>query len=544
MVSTRSTHLNDQAASSNLSRPTTASSTANPPLGEANTGETVGTHEQRDRGNVVVASTSTSLERTSTGNTMSTPSGNNRGDLSQSLTLPLSEINDSDDWTDIEDRNESLMDDEQSQSPDWDTRLQNLLDASKSAGKIPMGQWTAEISCLKHDVKSAVEAAQSSSQELKRIVFDIESRISRIKTQEERTAALIDLTRQGGLKHNHEKLISITTKCQLLLDKIAINFPSASWSSPPKLIPLLSRPSSSHMTHSVSTPTREPVDEGEYIIHLKAIQATATNPVTAFYSAMEKVRVQVKQAVPRGNDAKVTLRNLQDLELTTAALKAHRINGTPLQEVYAIETKISSKYTLSTDKFSKKRKLKLPFLVDGKIELNGAKTFLATRNPTIFQSETDVIGVELRMIEEDPKPLFRLKIHCSKRAHHLAMNAHGPNRRIDIHGMQLGYIDASRDEKCFKCHQTGHRIAQCPMELPNCKFCLARHESGKCKIRKNKALYECYKCREYNMTQNDTTKRRDENHAATDPQCLTSREQRAVAHRQKKARHVPDLDWW
>lgn len=395
--------------------------------------------------------------------------------------------------------------------------------------------WAIELPQLISNIREAVNAAESSVQLTRELIYDAKNRISKLDSQEKRTDAVLVFYRQHEIPSYQQKLIALLENCKSMLVKIDQNPPAGAAQ------PSLTEPPNKRKRLDAST--SQPVktfptsDDGQYTLLLVSTRETRANAVSIFYDAMKRVRIQVKQTIPRGSSAKASLRSLEDLELAEAALLSYKINGEPLTDAYRVERKITSKFVLLSDKFGKKIYQKLPYIRDGKILIKQARVDITTRNPAIFESEEDLINIEVKTTTEDDKTFYKLLFFCSRRSHGNALAECNRRTTIDLEFTQVRYKDVTRDEICFKCLKTGHYLAKCPEKYPKCKFCQARdHPSGKCKNRKKRDLFECHKCREYNLKQTEPSKRRDENHAALDSCCLTTREERAEAQKQRKRR--------
>lgn len=395
--------------------------------------------------------------------------------------------------------------------------------------------WAIELPQMVSNIRDAVNAAESSVEITRGLIYDAQNRISRLDSQEKRTEATLVFYRQNEIPSNQQKLIELMENCKAMLEKIDRNLPSRA-GRPPIMEPLNKRKRPNDHASQVEK-TFYTTEDGEYTLLLVATRETRASAVSIFYEAMRRVRIQVKQATPRGPNAKISLRSLEDLELAEAALLSHKLSGEPLTDSYQVERKITSKFVLLTEKFGRKVQQKLPYAKDGKVNIKLARTEITTRNPTIFDAEEDLINVEVKTVTEGDRTCYKLLLFCTRRALNNALSEDNRKTTIDLEFAQVRYKDVTRDEICFKCLKMGHYIAQCREKYPKCKFCFARdHPSGKCKMRKKKELFECHKCREYNLKQTEPSKRRNENHAALDSCCLTTREERAEAQKQRKNR--------
>lgn len=418
---------------------------------------------------------------------------------------------------------------------DWAIELEKAMEAFGKDPATLFDEYTPAITTMVEKVKEAVSVATKSSEHVRSLIYDLDNRVSKVKTYERQAELIIQFTQKDTIQSHQEELIVLLKNCQSLLQKIVVST-ATGMSRPPPLIPLRSKgPETSTPRAPRKEQPRKNYD-GEYVLLIVPKEPTTNNTVDVFYEAMQRVRIHVKEAKPKGTSAKITFRTLEDLELAESALNSYQKGGEMLNTLYDIQKKITSKYTIVTDKFPKKATRKMPFIADGQVVLRKAKYHLSLRNPNIWHAEEDVIGVELKTVDEGDKSWHKLLLHCSRQAHEDAMTTTNRNGTIDLIATRVHYKDATKEQVCFKCRKPGHVIAQCKQELPNCNFCLGHHPSGKCKVLRDKAPFECHKCRAYNLKQDNPSNRRPEDHAANDACCLTAREERAIAYRNRRTR--------
>lgn len=337
---------------------------------------------------------------------------------------------------------------------------------------------------------------------------------------------------EGAAKQRHDEMMTALKYCQQLLKQIDDN-QTARLTTQLKRSYASTTASQASLDYSDPAPRRsygrvKYKDEGQYTLILTAKSDTVIDIKSAVDKAIKKQAVHVDKFEPRGLGGIFTFRSSLELEITSRALEGLKVNGAAILEHFELTAEIKSRYVIQTDLVPHNSLKKMPFLKDGKVDMDKVREELMDRNHTWFDKPTDIINATYRNVDNGHNYGVQFTFYLSKAAHSKAMTDKRRGVKLDLIAEQTVIYDATPKLSCHGCHQVGHLIAACPQPRPQCKFCPGKHLSRGCPLKDNVKEHICFKCREWNIMNRNLEKRK-ENHCAFHPDCETEKEHKLAA---------------
>lgn len=418
---------------------------------------------------------------------------------------------------------------------------------SSSVSWVDMVNDELTLDMAKPAIEKILAITQNAADALESLIYDYHDRVSRIKDSTTKIEALAAFNHDAGAKQRHIELTFALKQCEQMLTRIneqqiATSLPTQSKRSYAfpltqgeqsmssqefSLTPGSSRKRSSD-TGGRSYGRAKYRDDGQYSLILTSTSEKVMDIKAAVYAAIENLPVHVDRFEPRGLGGVFHFRTGLDLETTADAIKIFKYHGDHLINHYSINMEVKSKFVLQTDLVPHSRFAEIPFIKEGRIDINSARDRLHKRNKQWFSKPEDIINMTYRNVQNGHNTGIQFTLYLTKAAHANALADKRWGVKLDLIGDQTVIYDATPKIVCFRCHERGHVAAACPQPYPQCKFCLAKHLSSKCPLKDDEKEHTCYKCRDFNI-KNPTKPKRDERHFATHPECPTAIENRIVA---------------
>lgn len=411
--------------------------------------------------------------------------------------------------------------------------LDDIFESKEIENEKILKEAKSELRDIAQYVESAVKVANENCNLLKETIYDMRQRISVLNSEEEKASEVLGKIDQLDWQTRAHPITSLLIKCQPLLERIH------------DLLDRAQEDSSGVADSNISAKAaakRQLKDEGRYELKIKSHEnkILPAELQRVVYKALHNVPLQVDATKQTREGCTFIFKSLSEQCKAADVIRSYVKDRESYNDEITVEKVTKARHALRTDTFGRRITSKLSSMKDGKVDIQLAKTNLWKRNPAWFTSPVDVISVEI-IHSNNSEDKYFLKILCSGPAHGRALKDARNGRQLDIEEARLRVYDATEVETCYRCHKPGHKQMDCQEQQVHCRYCLAKHESDGCHMKRNKALWECYHCRGYNINRKRDQDKRDEKHAANDPRCPTMREVIADLRkdrRVKKRKHV------
>lgn len=387
-----------------------------------------------------------------------------------------------------------------------------------------------ELNEIRQHVMKLKLAGEKTLELVKRMIYEVRDKLTRIKDNRDKIHLEILAARELSWTKDYQPFTHALNQCSQLLGELNKQMRkqrTQSSSSEEELKPSGSkrpRVSKKHVTEQ-----EHPANASTYTVTLSPRKNYDRDLLTLFYEVLHDTPMKVLWTKRVGKAIVIYLRQRDDMIKALKELNRYRIDKKKkLTSIIDVEVKASSRFAFKSSLMTSTVKNHLPFVKEGLIVEEAARNTLRIRNPEWFKHEHEIVALESYPVKNDPElgQMFILKLYVTASAHKRILSDIKKGTRLSAETTHLYLYDATEKLTCHKCHDEGHKLANCPVEEGHCKYCVEvdSHLSGKCPVRKNKAEWRCYRCRDHNLRQERQRAKRDENHAATDPNCPTALE--------------------